>query len=125
MKRPALIASALLLVVATAAPAMADHIDRLPFGKTEVVGAGWASFMIHTGGSVVGVPLSLKAPGSMNELPRSRSSASRRTARPRRPAKTSACTPASSAAATETSPAQGAEVQAATCSIFRVPAREL
>ncbi|MGH2712084.1 MAG: hypothetical protein ACRDH9_12895 [Actinomycetota bacterium] len=68
MKRPAQIASAVLLVLTTAAPGMADHIDRLPFGKTEVVGAGWASFMIHTDGSVVGVPLWLKAPGSVNEL---------------------------------------------------------
>jgi hypothetical protein len=67
MKRLAAIACATALLLG-AAPAMAHHIDRLPFEKTEVTGAGWASFMIHTDGSVVGVPLWLTSPGSPNEL---------------------------------------------------------
>jgi hypothetical protein len=42
--------------------------EPLPFGKTDVAGPGWASFMIHTDGSIVRVKLWATSPQSPNVL---------------------------------------------------------
>lgn len=47
---------------------LATTAPQLPFGKTDMAGAGWASFMIHTDGSIVRVKLWATSPQSPNVL---------------------------------------------------------
>lgn len=42
--------------------------EQLPFGKTDVAGPGWVSFMIHTDGSIVRIKLWATSPQSPNVL---------------------------------------------------------
>jgi hypothetical protein len=58
---------ALLSFATTSARALAPG-EPLPFGKTVVAGPGWASFMIHTDGSIVRVKLWATSPASPNVL---------------------------------------------------------
>ena len=65
---------AFTVIVAGVLPAMFSFASTtlattpLSFGKTDVVGPGWASFMIHTDGSIVRIKLWATSPQSPNVL---------------------------------------------------------